>query len=203
MSPDDFLAAVEAEQDLVEWVLGPPGKEEHVTEVYRGPWQIHEHGGKRVGHRLGAALSEGELDAFKRRFPGRELPADLLALLGRWNGIHLWADVDSGRAYEGLAPLQEWDLARRAMWGQDGAPESLADRYLALSYQADNSSFVVLDTESGRYFLMDSSGADESCPVGATANDVLEWLWDNRIPMPSPTNVWNDPRTAASPAPSR
>jgi hypothetical protein len=30
------------------------------------------------------------------------------------NGIHLWADLDTGRAYEGLAPLEEWELLRFA-----------------------------------------------------------------------------------------
>jgi hypothetical protein len=97
-------------------------------------------------------------------------------------GIHLWADLDKGRAYQGLAPLGEWRLARRKTWGEDADPALLADRYLALSYHADSAAFVVLDTDSGRYFLMDACGADETSPIGWNVGELLDWLWDNRIP---------------------
>jgi hypothetical protein len=109
------------------------------------------------------------------------LPDDLVALLGRANGIHLWADLDTGRVYEGLAPLAEWRVARQRMWGDDVDPALLPDRYLALSYHSDGAAFVVLDVESGRYFLMDACGADESSPIGRNVGDLLDWLWAHRI----------------------
>ena len=68
------------------------------------------------------------------------------------------------------------------MWGDHADPALLADRYLALSYHTDGAAFVVLDTESGRYFLMDACGADESSPIGRSVEDLLDWLWDQRIP---------------------
>jgi hypothetical protein len=195
---DEFFAAVKSEPDLVEWYFGSPGCPEQVTEVYAGPWQIDEQGGSLLGHRLGNPLSDLELAAFRKRFPGVALPEDLLAVLQRWNGIDLWADVEFGRSYEGLAPLEEWDLARGIMLGPDADPGLLSDRYFALSYHADGSAFVVLDTSTAKYFWMDSCGADESCPIGDTGDELLTWLWNHRMTPPAPTNVWNDPRTLQS-----
>lgn len=100
----------------------------------------------------------------------------------RANGIHLWADLESGRAYEGLAPLAEWRVARQKLWGEHADAAQLADRYLALSYHSDGAAFIVLDVESGRYFLMDASAADESSPIGRSGAELLNWLWDHRIP---------------------
>jgi hypothetical protein len=137
----------------------------------------------RTGHLVGPPLSSAELEQWRAAWPQYRLPDDLVALLRRANGIHLWADLDEGRAYEGLAPLGEWRVARKKMWGDDADPALLPDRYLALSYHADGAAFVVLDTESGRYFLMDASGADESSPIGRSVGELLDWLWDHRIPI--------------------
>jgi hypothetical protein len=111
---------------------------------------------------LGPGASAEELAAWQARWPHHPLPSDLVLLLSQVNGIHLWADDETGRSYEGLAPLDEWDLARLKMWGREADPASLPDRYLALSYNADGAAFIVLNVDTGRYFLMDSCGADES-----------------------------------------
>lgn len=134
-----------------------------------------------LGHRLGPALEEEELLEWARRFPNVELPEDLVALLRRWNGIHLWADRTTGRAYAGLAPLREWRLARHVMFGPDADEDVLEDRYLAISYHVDRSAFFVLNVESGRYFLMDSCGPDETCPLGSDVQDLLTATWNHRI----------------------
>jgi hypothetical protein len=55
------------------------------------------------------------------------------------------------------------------------------DRYVALSYHQDGSSFVVLDVESGRYFLMDAAGPDATSPIASNAGELLDWLWRTRI----------------------
>jgi hypothetical protein len=136
----------------------------------------------RTGHLFGRPVSSQELEEWCGASPQHRLPDDLVALLLRANGIHLWADLDDGRAYQGLAPLGEWRLAREKMWGDHADPALLGDRYLALSYHADGAAFVVLDTESGRYFLMDACGADESSPIGRTVGELLDWLWEHRIP---------------------
>jgi hypothetical protein len=64
----------------------------------------------------------------------------------------------------------------------DRREAQLGDRYLALSYHADSAAFATLDVDSGRYFLVDSAGADESCPIGASVEALLDWLWRSRIP---------------------
>jgi hypothetical protein len=135
----------------------------------------------RHGHILGPPASSQALDEWQRRFPRHHLPADLKALVARVNGIHLWANLETGRTYEGLAPIEEWELARVKMYGKDGDSTLLDDRYVALSYHADAAAFIVLDADSGRYFLMDSSGPDETCPIGASADELLDWVWHHRI----------------------
>jgi hypothetical protein len=68
------------------------------------------------------------------------------------------------------------------MYGPDAYADLLAERYLALTYHADGSAFVVLDAEGGGYYLMDSCGPDTTCPVGRTADDLLDYLWSHRLP---------------------
>ena len=135
----------------------------------------------RRGHLFGAPVSSTELATWRAAWPQHRRPDDLVALLRRANGIHLGADLDEGRAYQGLASLREWRLARPKLWGDDADVTRLADRYLAVSYHADGAAFVVLDTESGRYSLMDACGADESSPIGRSVGELLDWLWDHRI----------------------
>jgi hypothetical protein len=109
------------------------------------------------------------------------LPADLKELVARVNGIHLWADLATGGSYSGIAPVEEWDLARVKMFGADASPQLLHDRYVAISYHSDAAAFIVLDVDSRRYFLMDSCGPDESCPIGASTNELLDWVWGHRV----------------------
>ena len=146
------------------------------------PRQTTERRTFRTGHLFGPPVSSTEIEQWRATWPRHRLPDDMVELLRRANGIHRWADLDEGRAYQGLAPLGEWRLARQMIWGDHADPTLLADRYLALSYHADGAAFVVLDTESGHYFLMDACGADESSPIGRTVGELLDWLWDHRIP---------------------
>ena len=131
---------------------------------------------------LGPPLTANVLSEWQRRWPRHALPPVLASLLLRVDGIHLWADLGTGRAYEGLAPLAEWDLARVKMWGPSADPDLLSEQYLALTYHSDGAAFVVLDVDGGGYYLMDSCGADESCPVGRSADDLLDYLWSHRLP---------------------
>jgi hypothetical protein len=135
----------------------------------------------RYGHILGSPASQEAIDAWQGRRPSQPLPADLRALVSRINGAHLWANLETGRAYTGLAPIEEWDLARRKMFGSAADRKVLDDRYVALSYHQDGASFVVLDVESGRYFLMDAAGPDTTAPIASNAGELLDWLWRARI----------------------
>lgn len=132
-------------------------------------------------HVLGAPASQQAIDAWQAKHPSQVIPADLRALVARINGIHLWANVETGRSYAGLAPIEEWDLARVKMYGASAARSLLDDRYVALSYHQDGASFVVLDVESGRYFLMDAAGPDTTSSIANNAGELLDWLWRTRI----------------------
>lgn len=118
----------------------------------------------RTGHLLEPPVSLAELDQWRAAWPKHPLPNDLVALLGRANGIHLWADLDEGRAYEGLAPLAEWCLARQKMWGEDADPDLLADRFLALSYHTDGAAFVVLSSRFRHPLNLEESPLSCSTP---------------------------------------
>jgi hypothetical protein len=118
-----------------------------VSDLMADPRQRREKRTFRNGHVVGPPVRDADLDDWQRRWARYPLPADLRALLLRANGIHLWADT--GRAYQGLAPLEEWMLARVATWGVEAKPSALSDRYLALTYDIDGAAFAVL--ESWRY----------------------------------------------------
>ncbi len=193
MNVDELIAKVASEphrameHDVVvhspEWLREMKERDPvPISERPADPNMTHERRTLRVGHVLGPPLTVDALEAWQRRWPRHPLPADLAALLLRVDGIHLWADLDTGRAYEGLAPVAEWELARVKMWGPDATPDTLPDQYLALTYHNDGSAFVVLDVDRGLYYLMDACGADESCPIGGSADDLLDHLWSHRIP---------------------
>jgi hypothetical protein len=78
--------------------------------------------------------------------------------------------------------VDEWELARIKMYGAAADGGLLADRYLAISYHQDGAAFVVLDMDSGKYFLMDTAGPDTTSPVANDAGELLDWFWRTRIP---------------------
>jgi hypothetical protein len=135
----------------------------------------------RYAHVLGSPASRARIDDWKAAHPSHPLPRDLEALVARVDGIHLWADRKTGRSYEGLAPIEEWDIARAKMYGEGVDPTIVDDRFIAITYHQDFAAFVVLDTKSGTYFLMDTAGPDESSPIANSVETLLDWLWSHRI----------------------
>src|SRR5690349_20342239 len=103
------------------------------------------------GHILGSPASPESIADWRAQRSGYPLPSDLLELVSRINGIHLWANKETSRAYCGLSPVEEWELARIKMYGSGASPTDLDDRYLAISYHQDGAAFVVLDVKSGQY----------------------------------------------------
>jgi hypothetical protein len=189
---DEFFRLVASEPPVTlerEVRVAPPELMEEVrrrggmmlTEFLADPRHTYERRTIREGHVLGPGLPREAIDDWARRWQRHPLPPDLVELLQRVNGIHLWADLDTGRAYEGIAPLREWALARTKMLGPDADPSMLEDRYLALSYHDNSDSFIVLNVDTGRYFDMEPYGADEGCPIGSCVGDVLEWVWRSRV----------------------
>ncbi|AKV00498.1 hypothetical protein AKJ09_07161 [Labilithrix luteola] len=152
-----------------------------LTDLLAAPGRHAEEREVTYRHILGSPANVRVIDAWEQRYPSHVLPTDLRQLLMRMNGIHLWANAESGRAYAGIAPIEEWDLARTVMYGAEADPGLVADRFVAISYHRDGASFVVLDVESGRYFLMDTAGPDTSTPVATSGAALLDWVWRNRI----------------------
>jgi len=68
------------------------------------------------------------------------------------------------------------------MYGSDADPDLLEERYLALSYHSDSAVYIVLNVECGKYFWMDSCGPDEGSLIGASVGELLDWVWEHRIP---------------------
>jgi hypothetical protein len=150
-----------------------------VEDLFRGATNGQREA--RFEHILDPPITDAALDGWRRRYPSHQLPTDLVALLRRANGIHLWADADAGRSYEGVAPIEEWDLARVKMYGPSADERLLDSRFVAISYHQDGATYVVLDVDSGTYFYMDAAGADLTSPIGTSADALLDWLWSRRI----------------------
>jgi hypothetical protein len=138
-------------------------------------------------HILGASASPDVIDTWQRQHPSHPLPADLRALVARINGIHLWANPETGRSYIGLAPIEEWEVARIKFFGPTADPSLLDDHYVALSYHQNRDDYIVLDVTSGEYSAMDIYGSGPTISVGNTAEELLDWIWQDRItPEASP-----------------
>jgi hypothetical protein len=76
-----------------------------LTDFTSDPRRTLERRTLRRGHVLGPGVQPVKLTAWRSRWPEHPLPQDLVELLSKVNGIHLWADLDTGRSYEGLAPI--------------------------------------------------------------------------------------------------
>lgn len=162
----DFLAALHA---------GSPGELRYCTSK----------------HVLGPPASEEAIARLARAISPRTLSADLLTLVRQINGIHLWADAERGRSYEGLAPIEEWRLAHEVLI----EPESrdlVDNRYFVITYHDNGDGFVVIDFETGWFYFADQRSADEMSCIAENVDGLLEHLWDHRI-----APVW--PRPALQP----
>jgi hypothetical protein len=169
IAPPDVVARAETQggMSLLDFVAAPGRRAEQRSLRYR--------------HILGPPASEHEIDAWQTQHPRHPLPRDVRQLLMRVDGIHLWANAETGRAYVGLAPLKDWELARVIVCGPAADPYDLDDRYVALTYHDDAAAFVVLDVDSGTYYLMDTCGPDTTSPIGRSVGELLDWLWRTRI----------------------
>lgn len=141
------------------------------------PAQLHE---LRYRHVLGPPASEDAIASWHAQRPSQLIPADLLALVKVANGVHFWANAKTGRSYTGLAPIEEWEIARVKMYGPESRDQLLTDQYVAISYDVDHGSFIVLDTASGKYYSMETSGPDTSSPIASNLEELLDWLWRYR-----------------------
>jgi hypothetical protein len=153
-----------------------------MTKLVSAPGRRPEQRAVRYRHLLGSGAAGEVVDVWRAKGRSHALPADLLALVTRINGIHLWANAETGRSYQGLAPIEEWENARTKICGPGAPRDLLDDRFVALSYHQDGAAFIVLDLASGTYFLMDSAAPDTTSPIANNADELLDWLWQARIP---------------------
>lgn len=133
-------------------------------------------------HRLGPGVTPEALANWESRHSEYPLPKSLKELLLRINGIHLWANSETQRAHQGLAPLEEWGPAPKVFYGEGATDEFLDKDRLAISYHTDSHAYVVLNVVSGRYFLVDTAGPDGKSPIVDDVSELLGWLWEQRIP---------------------
>ena len=136
-------------------------------------------------HRTFLPLEKVELDASISKWSKRSIPEDYLDLLQQTNGVQFWVHEGSPSGYFQILPLREIDVARQIMWGEalNDMDEEEVPRphWLALTEHQDGAIFIVLDTDTHRYYLMDSCGADLTCPAGNNVHELLDFPWKHWI----------------------
>ena len=136
-------------------------------------------------HRVFPPLSSDELDEWLADRQGHDLPEDLLQLLRHSNGIQFWVHEGSPEGYFSLLPLQKIDSARRIMWLEYGdsfaADEVPYPHWLTISEHQDGGQYIVLDTDSQEYYLMDTILSDLSNPIGHSIPELLEFIWKDWV----------------------
>lgn len=133
----------------------------------------------RFGHLVGGGLQVSDIQAWQEIWPSHPLPGDLVELIARANGIHLWADIDgsSDRSYEGILPLAEWRDVNQTSWAEIFF-ESPPDGHLAMSYHADGNAYLALDTRGPRYLYCDLYEAKPE-NIGSSVNELLDGWWNH------------------------
>jgi hypothetical protein len=190
MTFDELLENIATEPDFSETkevtILSPEMRDPrqrkglNMAEMYAHPSNTRGVRTFRHGHVLGPPATAESLRAWYERWPTHRLPEDLIALLMRANGIHLSANLDDGRAYIGLSPLEEWLPANARPYGPlpDGRWDG--DRCIVLTYDTDGHDHVLLDVDSAEYFATRDAGSNKNL-VGHSVGDLLDLLWRERI----------------------
>ena len=159
------------------------GKAIPVSEIMAHPDQRREPRTVRYAHRVGPGASVEAVDAWQALHPGHPLPGDLREFLTRVDGVHLWADVASSRAYFGILPLQEWQDAKDVDWAT--MFESPPVGQLVISYHENGDDFLVLDTKGPAYLWYDLGNFDHPKHAGRTVAELLDFWWQE--------TAWLDP----------
>lgn len=158
-----------------------------LDKILEHPNQTSQSKTFRYGHIAGAPRTAADLQNWQAQFPLHPLPADLAEFLLQVDGLHLWADLDQGRAYFGIAPLDEWHNAV----SDDGPRLFFEPRVgmLTISYHQNGDYSLVLDTSASLYLWFDHEDIENPTVIGATLGELLDWIWtraDERRPMAIP-----------------
>ncbi|MCB9876104.1 MAG: SMI1/KNR4 family protein [Planctomycetes bacterium] len=134
-------------------------------------------------HHFSAGLTVVELVEWRARHRGLALPDDLIGFYRMSNGVRFGVDMDP-RGSMSLSSLQDLEPARQRMWSGDGglSPDDIPlPHWLAISDHVDGACFIVLDPDAAAYYLMDACGADLSCPLGNSFDEVLDYIWQDWV----------------------
>jgi len=187
MTTEDFLKRVNEQPPLtITRTVSVPGpqlkallaerKPTRLSELMAHPDQHRELQTFRYAHVLGPGASDGVIEAWQAAHPEHPLPLDLREFLARVDGVHLWADVASSRAYFGILSLKDWQDARHVDWVKmfDSAPVGR----LVISYHDNGDNFLVLDTKRPDYLWYDLEDFDNPKSVGETVAQLLDFWWE-------------------------
>ena len=196
MTTDEFLDRVAAQPMLtIERDVSVPGpqlkalmaegKPIMLSDLMAHPDQHKERQTFRYAHLIGAGLSGDSIDAWQAAHREHPLPPDLKEFLTRVNGVHLWGDLATSRAYFGILPLQEWQDAAHVEWAAMWLDETPVGQ-LALSYHDNGDAFLVLDTRATEYLWYDLGDFGNPKRAGRTVAELLDFWWLE--------TAWLDPR---------
>ena len=131
----------------------------------------------RHGHLLGPGVSESDIRAWQAAFPDHPLPEDLRRALVLVNGVHFWANLSTGRAYFGIAPIDEWENVAGGRWG--AMFDQLPTGCLLMSYHDNGDYYLILETSTSTYRLFDLEDISNPKVVGRQFSEVLDWFWSD------------------------
>jgi len=146
-----------------------------LSEIAAHPDQTREIRQFRYKHILGPGVARSEVNGWSTNHSGHPLPNDLVALVERVDGIHLWADLTDQQAYFGILPIRLWRDAAEAEWAMlfESPPRGL----LVLSYHQNGDFFLILDTKQGEYLWYDLEDFDKPQVVAHNVPELLDWYW--------------------------
>jgi hypothetical protein len=186
MTPSELIDLVsrqpEVAVDRVVRVHGPnldaviqTGKPLLVSELLSHPDQHSETRHFRYGHILGRGCPDAAIAEWQQRRGGC-LSADVVDLLRRIDGIHLWADLDEGRSYFGILPLVGWCNAHQcesALLFENQPPDTFL-----MSYHDNGDYFLLLDVAKNEFKWFDPQSPDDSRIIGTSVSALLDWWWE-------------------------
>jgi len=149
------------------------GRSIRLTEVLAHPDQHAEVRRFRYGHHLGRGAARSSIAEWQGRHPSASLHPEIVQLLTQVDGIHLWADLDHGRAYYGICPHSEWiELAHSEWHFLFDEPKPGA---LVISYHDNGDYFLVLDTHENCFTWYDPQDFRDTRTVKRSTSELLDW----------------------------
>jgi len=188
VTPLEFIRRARSQSEVVvDRVVSVPGAELtallrsgrplRVSELSAHPDQRREVRRFRYGSILGAGASDAAIAEWQTQHPEVTISWDVVDLLRRVDGIHLWADLHTGRAYFGVLPLMEWCQVNE----HEGAElfREIPRSTVVVSYNDNGDYYLLLDAAQNRFTWFDPQSPDDSTPAGDSIEQFLDWWWEH------------------------